>query len=84
MRVAEGLFQHLAVQTKSKMGLSSPQVSFVAHFGGIAAGMTVGYVFFSAYNMKLLKDPRFWLCIAGYTTFVVFAVLFNIFLSPAP
>ncbi|XP_028984464.1 rhomboid-related protein 2 [Betta splendens] len=60
------------------------KVSFVAHFGGIAAGMTVGYVFFSAYNQKLLHDPRFWLCIAGYTAFVVFAVLFNIFLSPAP
>ncbi|XP_006791766.1 rhomboid-related protein 2 [Neolamprologus brichardi] len=60
------------------------QVSFVAHFGGIVAGMTVGYVFFSAYNEKLLKDPRFWLCIVGYTIFVLFAVFFNIFLSPAP
>ncbi|AWO96159.1 putative rhomboid-related protein 2 [Scophthalmus maximus] len=60
------------------------KVSFVAHFGGIVAGMTIGYVFFSAYNKKLLKDPRFWLCIVGYVVFVVFAVLFNIFLSPAP
>uniref|UniRef100_A0A3Q3X0I7 Rhomboid-related protein 2 n=1 Tax=Mola mola TaxID=94237 RepID=A0A3Q3X0I7_MOLML len=59
-------------------------VSFVAHFGGIVAGMTVGYVFFSAYNKKLLKDPRFWLCIVGYIVFVIFAVIFNIFLSPAP
>ncbi|KAF3839399.1 hypothetical protein F7725_018116 [Dissostichus mawsoni] len=59
-------------------------VSFVAHFGGIAAGMTIGYVFFSAYNKKLLKDPRFWLCILGYVIFVLFAVLFNIFLTPAP
>lgn len=56
----------------------------MAHFGGIVAGMTVGYVFFSAYNMKLLKDPRFWMCIVGYVLFVLFAVLFNIFLSPAP
>ncbi|XP_019948092.1 rhomboid-related protein 2 [Paralichthys olivaceus] len=60
------------------------RVSFVAHFGGIVAGMTIGYVFFSAYNKKLLKDPRFWLCIVGYAVFVIFAVLFNIFLSPAP
>ncbi|CAK6964327.1 rhomboid-related protein 2 [Scomber scombrus] len=60
------------------------KVSFVAHFGGIVAGMTVGYVFFSAYNKKLLKDPRFWLCIVGYVVFVIFAILFNIFLSPAP
>ncbi|KAI3361240.1 hypothetical protein L3Q82_013435 [Scortum barcoo] len=59
------------------------KVSFVAHFGGIVAGMTVGYVFFSAYNQKLLKDPRFWLCIVGYIVCVLFAVLFNIFLSPA-
>ncbi|XP_053183299.1 rhomboid-related protein 2 [Scomber japonicus] len=60
------------------------KVSFVAHFGGIVAGMTIGYVFFSAYNKKLLKDPRFWLCIVGYVVFVIFAILFNIFLSPAP
>uniref|UniRef100_A0A8C6UMM5 Rhomboid-related protein 2 n=1 Tax=Neogobius melanostomus TaxID=47308 RepID=A0A8C6UMM5_9GOBI len=33
------------------------RVSFVAHFGGIVAGMTIGYVFFSDYNEKLLKDP---------------------------
>lgn len=59
------------------------KVSFVAHFGGIV-GMTVGYVFFSAYNSKLLHDPRFWLCIVGYIAFVIFAALFNIFLSPAP
>nr|XP_040020136.1 rhomboid-related protein 2 isoform X3 [Gasterosteus aculeatus aculeatus] len=60
------------------------KVSFVAHFGGIVAGMTVGYVFFSAYNQKLLKDPRFWLCIVGYLLFLIFAVVFNIVLSPAP
>ncbi|XP_029593257.1 rhomboid-related protein 2 [Salmo trutta] len=59
------------------------KVSFVAHIGGGVAGMTIGYVFFSAYNQKLLKDPRFWLCIVGYVVFLLFAVLFNIFLSPA-
>ncbi|KAI1894845.1 hypothetical protein AGOR_G00119940 [Albula goreensis] len=60
------------------------KVSFVAHIGGGIAGMTIGYVFFSSYDHKLLKDPRFWLCIVGYLVFLVFAVLFNIFLSPAP
>lgn len=60
------------------------KVSFVAHFGGIAAGMTIGYVFFSDYNEKLLKDPRFWFCIVGFVAFLIFAILFNIFLSPAP
>ncbi|MBN3297698.1 rhomboid-related protein 2 [Amia ocellicauda] len=59
-------------------------VSFVAHIGGGVAGMTVGYVFFSNYNQKLLKDPKFWVCIVGYIVFFLFAVLFNIFLSPAP
>lgn len=59
------------------------QVSFVAHIAGGVAGMTIGYVFFSSYNQKLLKDPRFWLCIVGYVVFLVFAILFNIFLSPA-
>lgn len=60
------------------------KVSFVAHFGGIVAGMTIGYIFFSAYNQKLLHDPRFWLCIVAYIVFFLFAVFFNIFLSPAP
>uniref|UniRef100_A0A3P9H5M8 Rhomboid-related protein 2 n=1 Tax=Oryzias latipes TaxID=8090 RepID=A0A3P9H5M8_ORYLA len=60
------------------------QVSFVAHLGGIAAGMTIGFVFFSAYNQKLLKDFRFWVCIAGYIVFLFFAVVYNIFISPAP
>ncbi|KAG7264111.1 hypothetical protein CRUP_018912 [Coryphaenoides rupestris] len=60
------------------------KVSFVAHIGGAVAGMSIGYVFFSAYNQKLLKDPRFWLCIAGYIIFLIAAVLFNVFLSPAP
>uniref|UniRef100_UPI0037E85144 rhomboid-related protein 2 n=1 Tax=Semicossyphus pulcher TaxID=241346 RepID=UPI0037E85144 len=59
------------------------KVSFVAHFGGIVAGMTIGYVFFSDYNKKLLKDPRFWICIVGYLVFLLFAILFNIFLTPA-
>ncbi|XP_038132280.1 rhomboid-related protein 2 [Cyprinodon tularosa] len=59
------------------------QVSFVAHFGGIVAGMTIGYVFFSDYGKELLRDPRFWICIVGYAVFFIFAVLFNIFISPA-
>ncbi|XP_048860786.1 rhomboid-related protein 2 [Brienomyrus brachyistius] len=62
---------------------SGYKVSFVAHIAGGIAGMTVGYVFFSSYNQKLLRDPRFWMCIVGYLLFVVFAVVFNIFLSPA-
>ncbi|XP_041845164.1 rhomboid-related protein 2 [Melanotaenia boesemani] len=61
----------------------SYKVSFVAHFGGIVAGMSIGYVFFSAYSQKLLKDPRFWICIVGYFVFFLFAVVFNIFVSPA-
>ncbi|KAF7226813.1 rhomboid-related protein 2 [Nothobranchius furzeri] len=60
------------------------KVSFVAHFAGIVAGMTIGYVFFSAYNQKLLKDPRFWICIVGYILFFLFAVIFNVVFSPAP
>ncbi|MEQ2213319.1 hypothetical protein XENOCAPTIV_012885 [Xenoophorus captivus] len=63
--------------------ISIAEVSFVAHFGGIVAGMTIGYVFFSDYNEKLLKDPRFWICIVGFIVFLIFAVFFNIFISPA-
>lgn len=60
------------------------KVSFVAHIAGGVAGMTVGYVFFTNYSKALLKDPRFWLCIVGYIAFFFFAIIFNIFLSPAP
>ncbi|XP_058856213.1 rhomboid-related protein 2-like isoform X1 [Acipenser ruthenus] len=58
-------------------------VSFVAHIGGGLAGMTIGYVVFSSYNQSLVKDPRFWICIVAYVVCFLFAVLFNIFLSPA-
>ncbi|KAL1259725.1 hypothetical protein QQF64_010302 [Cirrhinus molitorella] len=63
---------------------ASMKVSFVAHIAGGVAGMTIGYVFFTNYNKELLKDPRFWLCIVGYIAFFFFAIIFNIFLSPAP
>uniref|UniRef100_A0A3Q3LPZ3 Rhomboid-related protein 2 n=1 Tax=Labrus bergylta TaxID=56723 RepID=A0A3Q3LPZ3_9LABR len=84
-----GVFRILAILT---FGIVLPcafilfiyvTVSFVAHFGGIVAGMTIGYVFFSDYNKKLLKDPRFWMCIVGFAVFLLFAILFNIFLTPA-
>ncbi|XP_072357354.1 rhomboid-related protein 2 [Scyliorhinus torazame] len=59
------------------------RVSFVAHIAGGLAGMTIGYVVFNCYDQKLLKDPRFWASILAYFACVVFAVIFNIFLSPA-
>ncbi|XP_073526691.1 rhomboid-related protein 2 [Phyllobates terribilis] len=63
--------------------VAGPQVSFVAHFAGGLAGMSIGYTVFSCFDKNLIKDPRFWICIAAYVAFLVFAVLFNIFLSPA-
>ncbi|KAJ3597664.1 hypothetical protein NHX12_001181 [Muraenolepis orangiensis] len=37
-------------------------------------------VCFRGNDQKLLKDPRFWMCIAGYVIFMIAAVLFNVFL----
>lgn len=62
--------------------VAGPQVSFVAHFAGGLAGMSIGYTVFSCFDKNLIKDPRFWICIAAYVAFLVFAVFFNIFLSP--
>ncbi|XP_075706637.1 rhomboid-related protein 2 [Rhinoderma darwinii] len=62
--------------------VAGPQVSFVAHFAGWLAGMSIGYTVFSCFDKNLIKDPRFWICIAAYVAFLVFAVFFNIFLSP--
>ncbi|KAM7100120.1 rhomboid-related protein 2 isoform 1-T3 [Molossus nigricans] len=61
---------------------SSP-VSFAAHIAGGFAGMSIGYTVFSCFDKTLLKDPRFWIAIAAYLACAVFAVFFNIFLSPA-
>ncbi|KAJ1063921.1 hypothetical protein K5549_009233 [Capra hircus] len=58
-------------------------VSFAAHIAGGFAGMSIGYTVFSCFDQALLKDPRFWTAIAAYLAFVLFAVFFNIFLSPA-
>ncbi|ETE57972.1 Rhomboid-related protein 2, partial [Ophiophagus hannah] len=59
------------------------QVSFVAHIAGSLAGMSVGYVIFSNFNKNFVKDPRFWICISAFLIFVILAVLFNVFFSPA-
>ncbi|KAM5321019.1 rhomboid-related protein 2 isoform 1-T1 [Glossophaga mutica] len=58
-------------------------VSFAAHIAGAFAGMSIGYTVFSCFDKTLLKDPRFWIAIAAYLACVLFAVFFNIFLSPA-
>ncbi|XP_036732517.1 rhomboid-related protein 2 [Manis pentadactyla] len=58
-------------------------VSFAAHLAGGFAGMSIGYTVFSCFDKALLKDPRFWIAIAAYLACVLFAVFFNIFLSPA-
>ncbi|XP_075764693.1 rhomboid-related protein 2 [Pelodiscus sinensis] len=63
--------------------MNGPQVSFVAHIAGGLAGMSIGYVVFSCFDQNLIKDPRFWIAIVAYLVCVVFAVFFNIFLSPA-
>ncbi|XP_042194701.1 rhomboid-related protein 2 isoform X1 [Callorhinchus milii] len=65
-------------------GTNVTPVSFVAHIAGGLAGMTIGYVIFSNYDKNIIKDPRFWACILAYVACVAFAVIFNIFLSPAP
>lgn len=57
-------------------------MSFAAHIAGGFAGMSIGYTVFSCFDQALLKDPRFWTAIAAYLAFVLFAVFFNIFLSP--
>lgn len=59
------------------------KVSFVAHIAGGLAGMSVGYVIFSNFDKNFIKDPRFWICISAFLIFVVLAVLFNVFFSPA-
>ncbi|XP_004467174.1 rhomboid-related protein 2 [Dasypus novemcinctus] len=62
---------------------NGPLVSFVAHIAGGFAGMSIGYTVFSCFDKALLKDPRFWIAIVAYLVCVLFAVFFNIFLSPA-
>ncbi|XP_031232755.1 rhomboid-related protein 2 isoform X2 [Mastomys coucha] len=58
-------------------------VSFAAHIAGGFAGMSIGYTVFSCFDKTLLRDPRFWIAIAAYVACLLFAVFFNIFLSPA-
>ncbi|XP_038614251.1 rhomboid-related protein 2 [Tachyglossus aculeatus] len=63
--------------------VTGPSVSFVAHIAGGLAGMSIGYTVFSCFDQALLRDPRFWMAIAAYLLCFLFAVAFNIFLSPA-
>uniref|UniRef100_A0A8D0GAT8 Rhomboid-related protein 2 n=1 Tax=Sphenodon punctatus TaxID=8508 RepID=A0A8D0GAT8_SPHPU len=90
-----GIFRLVIILTIGNAGATSPEiyfivfvspplkVSFVAHIAGGFAGMSIGYVIFSCFDKNFVKDPRFWIAIVAYLVFVGFAVLFNIFLSPA-
>ncbi|XP_044527406.1 rhomboid-related protein 2 [Gracilinanus agilis] len=62
---------------------SGPAISIVAHVAGGVTGMTVGFSVFSCFQRELLKDSTFHLASTIYFVYVLSAVCFNIFLSPA-
>ncbi|XP_014397092.1 PREDICTED: rhomboid-related protein 2 isoform X3 [Myotis brandtii] len=81
--IAVALDMGFALYRRFFVPANGSPVSFAAHIAGGFAGMSIGYTVFSCFDKTLLKDPRFWISIAAYLACVLFAVLFNIFLSPA-
>jgi rhomboid-related protein 1/2/3 len=56
-----------------------PHPSFVAHLGGVAVGITLGVVILRNYEQRLQDQTLWWIFVAMYTIFVLFAVFWNIF-----
>ncbi|KAF7477562.1 Hypothetical predicted protein [Marmota monax] len=56
-----------------------PHPSFVAHLGGVAVGITLGVVVLRNYEQRLQDQSLWWIFVAMYTVFVLFAVFWNIF-----
>lgn len=56
-----------------------PHPSFVAHLGGVAVGITLGVVVLRNYEQRLQDQSLWWIFVAMYTIFVLFAVFWNIF-----
>ncbi|XP_034497063.1 rhomboid-related protein 3 isoform X3 [Ailuropoda melanoleuca] len=56
-----------------------PHPSFVAHLGGVAVGITLGVVVLRNYEQRLQDQSLWWIFVAMYMVFVLFAVFWNIF-----
>ena len=56
-----------------------PHPSFVAHLGGVAVGITLGVVVLRNYEQRLQDQSLWWIFVAMYSIFVLFAVFWNIF-----
>nr|XP_021525483.1 rhomboid-related protein 3 [Aotus nancymaae] len=56
-----------------------PHPSFVAHLGGVAVGITLGVVVLRNYEQRLQDQSLWWIFVAMYTVFVLFAIFWNIF-----
>ncbi|XP_044531511.1 rhomboid-related protein 3 [Gracilinanus agilis] len=56
-----------------------PHPSFVAHLGGVAVGITLGVVVLRNYEQRLQDQSLWWIFVAMYAVFVLFAVFWNVF-----
>ncbi|KAM9209420.1 rhomboid-related protein 3 isoform 1-T1 [Dugong dugon] len=56
-----------------------PHPSFVAHLGGVAVGITLGVVVLRNYEQRLQDQSLWWIFVAMYAIFVLFAIFWNIF-----
>lgn len=55
-----------------------PSVSFVAHFCGTLAGLTIGLIVLKNFEQKLHEQFLFWIALGIYLACIIFAIIFNI------
>ncbi|CAK8682155.1 unnamed protein product [Clavelina lepadiformis] len=55
------------------------RVSFVAHVAGTIAGLTMGLMVLHNFKKSLRDKVVFWIAVAVYSVFMIFAIFWNIF-----
>ena len=56
-----------------------PPVSYTAHLMGALAGLTIGLVVLKNFEQKLHEQYMWWIALALYVAYIVFAIFWNLF-----
>ncbi|XP_053209875.1 protein rhomboid-like [Panonychus citri] len=67
-----------AVYERYSVKEESVQTSYVAHFTGALAGLTIGLIVLKNFEQKLHEQFIWWLALTGYIICMAFAIIYNV------
>ncbi|XP_045213221.2 rhomboid-related protein 3-like isoform X1 [Mercenaria mercenaria] len=63
----------------TRKSTGAPPVGYTAHIMGALAGLTIGLVVLKNFEQKLHEHYLWWIALAAYLGYIVFAIFWNIF-----